>query len=172
MELSFVRCTHDDLDSLTELSRSTFIAAFEKVNDPADFSEYMDTAFSREKIRSELLNPNSEFYFGYYNNELVGYFKLNANDAQNEQFEASSIELERIYVLEGFQGKQLGKQMLLKTIAVSKVKQVSFLWLGVWNKNTSAVRFYERYGFIKFGSHPYYIGDDKQTDWLMKLNLI
>lgn len=172
MDLSFKICTPEDLDSLTELSRTTFIAAFEKDNDPAEFNDYMNSAFSKDNIKTQLLNSNSEFHFAYYDNSLVGYFKLNEEDAQNEQHEESSVELERIYVLEEFQGKQIGKYMLLKTIDIAKAKQVSFLWLGVWNKNTAAVRFYERYGFIKFGSHPYYIGKDKQTDWLMKLNLI
>ena len=168
MDLSFVICKIEDLDSLTELSRTTFITAFEKANNPADFSTYMDSAFSKDNIKAQLLNPNSFFYFTYYNNSLVGYFKLNVNEAQNEQFAQSSMELERIYVLDAFQGKQIGKYMLLKTIEIAKAKQLSFLWLGVWQKNTNAVRFYERFGFATFSSHPYYIGKDKQTDWLMK----
>ena len=171
MDLSFEVCTRDDLDSLTELSRTTFITAFEKINNPADFNSYMDAAFSREAINSQLLNPNSFFYFTYFDNSLVGYFKLNENEAQNEQFEKPSIELERIYVLEDFQCKKIGKHMLLKTIEIARAKQVSFLWLGVWQKNTAAVRFYERFGFATFSSHPYYIGKDKQIDWLMKKEL-
>ena len=102
----------------------------------------------------------------------MGYFKLNINDAQNEQFEARSMELECIYVLNAFQGQQIGKQMLEKTIELAKSKGMSFLWLGVWQENTNAVRFYERYHFKVFGEHPYYIGKYKQIDWLMKLDLI
>jgi len=172
MNISFTKCTLKHLDRLHEISRATFIAAFEKDNNPEDFNNYMDSAFCKETIKSELLNPNSSFYFTYLDNTVVGYFKLNENDAQNEQFEQPTIELERIYVLATFQGKEIGKEMLYKSIDIAKSKNVSFLWLGVWQKNRAAVRFYERFGFIKFGSHPYYIGKDKQTDWLMKLNLV
>ena len=82
------------------------------------------------------------------------------------------MELERIYVKSEFQRNKIGLFMLnnIKRIATSKNK--SYLWLGVWEKNGKAIRFYEKNGFIKFGKHPYYIGTDKQMDWLMKLNLI
>jgi ribosomal protein S18 acetylase RimI-like enzyme len=171
MKLSFKLCTLEDLDVLTELSRTTFITAFEKDNNPKDFKNYIEKAFNKDTIKAQLLNPNSTFYFAYYNNEIVGYFKLNENDAQNEQFNQSSMELERIYVLSAFQGKQIGKQMLIKIIDITQAKRVAFIWLGVWQKNTEAVRFYDRFGFKKFDSHPYYIGKDKQIDWLMRLDL-
>lgn len=172
MDLSFAICTLEDLDILTELSRTTFIDAFEKDNNPTDFNKYMDSAFSTESFKAQLLDPNSFFYFTYFNNSLVGYFKLNQNEAQNEQFSQPSIELERIYVLDAYQGKQIGKYTLRKIIEIAKAKQASFLWLGVWQKNTAAVRFYKCFGFKKFSSHPYFIGKDKQTDWLMKLYLV
>lgn len=172
MNLSFKKCTIKDLEKIVDISRITFINAFEKDNNPEDFNNYMNTAFSEEKIKTELLNPNSKFYFTYFNNELVGYFKLNKNEAQTEQFNQKSIELERIYVLNKFQGKQIGKHMLFKIIEIAREKEVSFLWLGVWEKNLAAIKFYKRYNFKKFDTHFYYIGTDKQTDWLMKLNLV
>jgi len=172
MNLAFKKCVVQDLDMLTEISRTTFIDAFEKDNKPLDFNNYMDAAFSKETIKAELLNPNSSFYFTYLNQELAGYFKLNKAEAQNEILDQSSIELERIYVLNKFQGLGIGKRMLNEIIAISKVKQLHYLWLGVWELNANAIRFYERHGFKKFGKHPYYIGKDKQTDWLMKLQLI
>jgi ribosomal protein S18 acetylase RimI-like enzyme len=171
MDLSLKKCTLVDLDPLIEISRSTFITSFEKDNNPDDFKTYITSAFSKEKIRSELLNPHSTFYFVYLDDNLVGYFKLNEKDAQNEQFEDASIELERIYVKEAFQGRQIGKEMLFKVIEIVKSKDVTFLWLGVWEHNDAAIRFYERYNFKKFSTHPYYLGSDKQTDWLLKIEL-
>jgi len=172
MDLSFKKCTLKDLNILVEISRKTFINAFEKDNNPEDFNNYMNVAFSTKKIKTELLNPNSKFYFAYFENDLVGYFKLNENEAQTEQFNKKTIELERIYVLEKFQGKQLGKNILFEIIKMVKKSNILFLWLGVWEKNTAAIHFYERYGFQKFDTHFYYIGNDKQTDWLMKLYLV
>lgn len=171
MSLVFKKCTIEDLHMLVEISKKTFIVAFEADNDPEDFNKYIEEAFSAKRIKGELLNPNSTFYFVYKEDNLVGYLKLNIGDAQNEQFEKEGVELERIYVLQEYQGQQIGRQMLDKAILLARKERVKFLWLGVWEENKKAIRFYERYGFTKFGTHPYYIGADKQTDWLMKYGL-
>jgi ribosomal protein S18 acetylase RimI-like enzyme len=172
MNLHLAKCTNTDLDKLISISRETFIDAFEKQNNPDDFKAYMKNAFSREQISRELSNPQMSFYLVYSEDELIGYFKLNENEAQGDIKDNNAIELERIYVKSPFQRNKIGEFMLnhIKGIAISKNK--SYLWLGVWKKNNTAIRFYEKNGFIKFGEHPYYIGSDKQMDWLMKLNLI
>jgi ribosomal protein S18 acetylase RimI-like enzyme len=172
MDLSVIKCTLDDLDTLTDLSRVTFVDAFKKYNDPADFNDYMKEAFSKESVKAHLLNPKSAFYVCYLGPTLVGYMKLNLGDAQNEQLDEPAMELERIYVVNTHQGKQIGKQMLLKAVVIAKDRGLKFLWLGVWDKNEAAIRFYERHGFETFGIHPYFIGKDEQTDLLMKLDLI
>jgi ribosomal protein S18 acetylase RimI-like enzyme len=171
MNLSFEKCTIKDLNILVDISRNTFIHAFEKQNHPEDFWDYINKAFNENAIVEQLLNINSEFYFVYLKNVLVGYFKLNKNEAQTEQFAKRSIELERIYVINEFQNQGIGRHILKKVIDLSKTYKATFIWLGVWQENKGAVRFYQTFGFKIFGSHPYYIGKDKQTDWLMKKSL-
>ena len=172
MNLLYKICAENDLQTLVDISISTFISAFEKHNNPEDFKAYMKKAFSQEQLREELLNPNVRFYFVYKDASLVGYYKLNAQNAQTEPLGNDSIEIERIYVLEQFQGQQIGKEMLYNIIQLAKQEQMAFIWLGVWEMNTAAIRFYERHGFVKFNSHPYYVGSDKQTDWMMRLDLV
>lgn len=172
MNLSFKKCDLDNLDCLIDISRTTFIDAFEKDNNPEDFKAYLDAAFNKPEIKKELLDENSEFYLVYQNQILVAYFKLCEYHSQSEDFGETAIELSRIYVLQDFQGHSLGEHILQKIINIAKTKQKLKLWLGVWQKNTKAVRFYERYGFKIFDSHSFYIGQDKQTDWLMQLDLI
>lgn len=172
MKLIYQICTEKQLQDLVEISINTFVSAFEKQNNPQDFNTYIKKAFSKEQLKKELLHPNVRFYFVYKENTLVGYFKLNTKDAQTEPFECNSIELERIYVLDTFQGQSIGKDILLNIIENAKKDQMAFLWLGVWEKNTAAIRFYERHGFVKFGTHPYVIGNDIQADWLMRLDLV
>jgi ribosomal protein S18 acetylase RimI-like enzyme len=171
MNLTYEKCTIADLDVLVNISRDTFVTAFEKDNNPEDFWNYINKAFNENAMVEQLLNVNSAFYFVYLKNVLVGYLKLNKNQAQTEKFAKRSMELERIYVLKDFQNQGIGKLMLLKAIDIGKQTKATFLWLGVWQENKNAVRFYESHGFKIFGSHPYYLGNDKQTDWLMKKKL-
>ena len=102
-------------------------------------------------------------------NRLIGYIKLNTKTAQTEHIHDQGMELERIYILESFQNQGLGLKVLNEVIKIALEESVKVLWLGVWQENKNAVRFYERHGFKKFGTHPYYIGQDEQTDWLMKI---
>lgn len=172
MELKLLKCHREHLIALSQIARDTFIAAFAHLNDPVDFQVYMEQAFSDETLGAELDNSDSEFYLVRNAADNVGYFKLNFEKAQTEIRDANSCELERIYVATPWQGKGIGEWMLTqaKEIAISRSKK--YLWLGVWEKNKEAIRFYERHGFVPFGTHPYYIGTDKQTDWLMRMELV
>lgn len=171
MQLRFKKCGIEDLDLLVDISKKTFIAAFEAQNDPDDFKTYLEEAFKSAKLKKEVETPEASFYFVYADEELAGYFKLNVFQAQTDIKADESLEIERIYVLAAFQGKKIGQAMLteIKSIALQQGKQ--FLWLGVWEQNAAAIRFYEREGFTKFGTHPYYIGSDEQTDWLLRYQL-
>ncbi len=166
------KCNQNHLDELVELSLRTFKDAFEADNDPEDFKDYLRTAFHRDAILAELQDKDVGFYFVKVGTETAGYFKLNENLAQTEVKSVTSIELERIYVLNTFQGSGIGAWMLAETKRIASEKGKHFLWLGVWEKNRKAIRFYQKHGFIKFGTHPYFIGKDKQTDWLMRFDLI
>ena len=159
------------MDDLALISKKTFVDAIEKDNDPGDFKSYIDFAFEKEKLLAELNDQNSSFYFAYRDEVLAGYFKLNRNDAQTDLKLKEAIELERIYVLEQFQGMKMGQWMLTQAINLAILEHKKFLWLGVWEKNMRAIKFYEKYGFKEFGRHPYYIGADKQMDWLMRYDL-
>ncbi|MEJ1221561.1 GNAT family N-acetyltransferase [Sediminicola sp. 1XM1-17] len=171
MELRLQKCGLDQLDRLVEISKKTFVDAFEKDNNPEDFASYLDFAFNPDRIAAEVQDADSHFYFVYLHAEIVGYFKLNQLDSQTDIKDKKALELERIYVLKEYQGQQIGKWMLEQVKILALVKQKSFVWLGVWEHNTKAIAFYELYGFRKFGTHPYYIGTDKQTDWLMRCDV-
>jgi ribosomal protein S18 acetylase RimI-like enzyme len=160
-----------DAATLLQLSRKTFFDAFHHQNDAADMEAYASTAFTFNKIKSELSNPDSEFYFASVHGRTAGYIKFNYNAAQTDLQDSKSIEIERIYVLADYQGKQIGKQLINFAIEKAVDKKMDFIWLGVWEQNTNAIRFYEGNGFKRFSSHRFMLGNDEQTDILMSLTL-
>ncbi|MEX0289832.1 MAG: GNAT family N-acetyltransferase [Flavobacteriaceae bacterium] len=171
MKLYLERCSLDHLTDLTNFARRTFVDAFETQNNPKDFKDYINTAFTNEAFEEQLLNADSQFYFVKLKTDIVGYFKLNENEAQTELKGNESVELERIYVVKEHQGKKIGHWMIREIIEKARIAKKEFLWLGVWEHNLAAIRFYQKHGFTKFGTHPYYVGKDKQIDWLMRLDL-
>lgn len=165
------KCKPSDTAELLQLAQRTFVEAFEKDNNPEDFADYLQKAFNLSEMQRQLDNPDSLFYFVYVEEQLAGYLKLNKGPAQTDLRDDTALELERIYVDKPYQNQGLGQWMLKQAIQIAQSAKVNSIWLGVWQRNTGAVRFYERMGFEKFGSHPYWIGKDKQTDWLYRLEL-
>ena len=161
----------DDLEALRNLSIQTFKKTFEEENTEEDMQKYLDKNLSIEKLKSELENPNSEFYFAENNDEILGYLKLNFKDAQTEKLAENHFEIERIYVLKTFLGQKIGQILFDKAIEIGREKNLEYVWLGVWEENHRAIRFYGKNGFEIFGKHDFVLGEDVQTDLLMKMKI-
>jgi ribosomal protein S18 acetylase RimI-like enzyme len=157
-----------EAEQLLQLSRQTFFDAFAAMNTAHDMELYAAQAFTIQKIQSELSEPGSAFYFAMLNNNVAGYLKLNTGAAQTEFKTDHSLEVERIYVLAGHQGKSIGSLLLNFATQTAINKGYHYIWLGVFEKNHGAIRFYQRNGFQKFSHHAFLLGTDLQTDLLMK----
>ncbi|MGI5848793.1 MAG: GNAT family N-acetyltransferase [Christensenellales bacterium] len=172
MKLTFRECITDDLETLRALSISTFTDAFGSVNTPDNLKAYLDQAFNRDKLLDELLNPLALFYFVYADGELSGYIKINEFGAQTDIHDPKSLEIERIYVKKEHQRLGLGTALIGKAIEHANARGNSYLWLGVWDKNEKAIRFYKKEGFYRIGAHPFYLGEDHQTDYILRKDLV
>ena len=161
----------NEITSLQKVGRQTFFETFSQTNTEENMQKYLEESFSSNKLLEELNNPDSLFYFAKYNDEIVGYLKLNLGHSQTELNDNESLEIERIYVLKDFQGKKIGQKLYEKAVEVAKQNKVKYIWLGVWEKNQKAIDFYEKNGFVSFDKHIFVLGDDEQTDIMMKMEL-
>lgn len=134
-------------------------------------NKYLDEGFSVAKLTAELNDPNAEFYFAMLNNSVIGYLKLNFGRSQTELKDDKAVEIERIYVLKAFQGKNIGQLLYTKALDVARQKNAAYIWLGVWEENPRAIKFYKKNGFVEFDKHIFKLGNDEQTDIMMKLIL-
>ncbi len=166
-----VKVNLDDLIPLQKLSRQTFYEAFSSGNTEENMNKYLEEGFSLDKLSRELKDENTAFYFVKSADENIGYMKLNEGPAQTELQKEDSFEIERIYVISDYQGKGIGRQLLEKAIQMAREKKATYIWLGVWEENKSAIQFYKKNGFVAFDAHYFMVGDDKQTDIMMKLTL-
>ena len=163
--------TLNDLKALQSISKQTFTETFASSNTKENMDKYLEEALSLEKLTEELNNPNSLFYFIEDNNTPIGYLKLNMGASQTELNDNSALEIERIYVTQAYQGKKVGQQLYEKAIQVAKEKGVEYIWLGVWEENHKAIQFYTKNGFTAFDKHIFTLGDEEQTDIMMKLSI-
>ncbi len=160
-----------DLDKLHPLGRDTFYHSFKDANTVEDMNNYLAANFTREKIEEQLTNRDSIFYLALDKDVAVGYLKLNRGPAQTDIQDDSSLEIERIYVKVGLQGSGIGQQLFETAVATAKENKAAYIWLGVWDQNTRAIKFYERHGFKEFAKHDFLLGSDLQTDILMRLDI-
>lgn len=173
IEINLVK--FEDLHELCIISRQTFIDAFKDQNKEENISHFVNGAYTVENLGNQLNNSDSEFYFARAVDSLkdklnpaLGYMKINFGSAQSELQDSGALELERIYVDSNQLGKGIGQLLLDKAIEIARKAGLSYIWLGVWEHNLKARRFYAKNGFVKFDEHIFTLGDDDQTDLLLK----
>jgi ribosomal protein S18 acetylase RimI-like enzyme len=165
------RATINDLILLQQLASTTFHESFAPMNKAADMKKYMDDSFSTEKMTAQLNDLFSEWYIASIDQQPVGYLKLNFGSSQTELKDIHAVEIERIYVLKAFHGKKIGQQLFDTALTIAQNKNAPYLWLGVWEHNQSALAFYTKNRLVPFDKHLFMLGEDKQTDILMKREL-
>ena len=170
-EISIQLVSSEEVGPLLQFAKRTFIEAFGRFNRESDMAIYLDQKFTPDAFTREFQTEGSYFYLARWENQVIGYLKLNIDQAQNEPLGSAALEIERIYIDGSHQGKGLGQQLLDFAVVQAHKWQKSLIWLGVWDQNPGAIRFYERNGFIPFGSHEFMLGTDRQTDLLMKMEV-
>lgn len=169
--IEIVSVRMDSLRELQKIGRQTFSETFAASNTEENMTRYLEEGFSNEKLSTELSDPNTLFYFAVFENKIIGYLKLNFGKSQTELKDEKALEIERIYVLKEYHGKKVGQLLYEKAIEVARQKGAAYVWLGVWEENPRAINFYRKNGFVAFDKHIFRLGDDEQTDIMMKLEL-
>jgi ribosomal protein S18 acetylase RimI-like enzyme len=160
-----------DIEKLREIGKLTFAQTFSSSSNEENMTKYLKNGFSIRKLKTELTDINSEIYFAELDGKVIGYLKVNVGKSQTEIKIKNALEIERIYVLTEFHGKKIGQILYNKALELAKDKNVENIWLGVWEQNPRAIRFYEKNGFVTFDKHVFKLGNDEQTDLMMKLEL-
>ena len=170
---NFIRiATKADAALIADLSRETFYHAFAPANTKADMNKFMNEVFTSEKLMAEFDLPDNIFLLAYNGNAIAGYVRMRDKTEPEISLGTSNvIEIARIYASTNAIGSGAGSALMNECISIAKNKKRDYLWLGVWEKNDKAIRFYERFGFKRFGDHKFVLGDDVQTDLLMAKKL-
>ena len=163
--------TLNDAALIADLSRKTFYETFAPFNTKKDMDKFMKKQFTKKELMKEVGAAGNIFFLAFENDVPVGYVRMRESKSPESFGKANAIEIARIYALNKAIGTGIGKLLMETCITKAKEMKKEIIWLGVWEKNTRAISFYIKWGFEKFAEHPFILGDDVQTDWLMKKNL-
>ena len=161
-----------EFELLSILGRRAFYEAFGGHNDPQDMQAYLDLAFSPDTIRKQLEDPDVIYFIACYQDDPVGYAKLKRNTAPPELNEKKCVQLERIYALQAYIGKKIGKALMEKCLETAREENFEYMWLGVWQENERAISFYKQWGFEVIGFKQFIIGNEVNDDFVMALKIV
>lgn len=169
-EYDIRQVTEADLPLLAALERSTFSETFQSVYDADDLQAFLIARKSDAAIRQEWGREGSFYYIIDVDDTAAGFLKINLfrQPDNSPPLPAPVMEVEKIYVQQTFQGRKLGKALMEHAYRIAAEYFVRTLWLGVWEHNLSARRFYEKEGYSVFGEHSFNVGRQRDRDLLMQ----
>lgn len=166
--------TAETAAQLAALGRQTFADTFAADNSPADMDAYLAATFGPAQQMAELQDPNVVFLLARMQQELVGYAMLRLRSdlgLEDGKTADNRLEIARLYVREDWVGTGLGASLMRRALDEARARGCRTVVLGVWERNTRAIAFYQRFGFREIGRHAFTLGSDVQTDLILRKGL-
>jgi len=160
-----------DARTLTDFAWRVFVATFGAANNPDDLAVYLAEAFGETQQAVELADPSRVVLLMEHAETLVAYAMLRVGIADPLVTGARPIEIQRFYVDHPWHGRRVAERLMACCIESARAREADVIWLGVWEHNPRAIRFYGKQGFVDVGSHPFLVGTDWQTDRVMMRGL-
>jgi diamine N-acetyltransferase len=164
-------CSLHDAEAILSLGIRTFRDTFDEMNTPENMMLYLNKTFTLKRIREEIQEPGSIFFIAEKDGDAVGYARLRTFEKPDGLESQSPIEIERLYADKKFLGQRIGYNLMNTCLHYARDHGHDLVWLGVWEHNERAISFYKKWGFEQFGQHVFMLGQDAQTDLLMKKQL-
>jgi diamine N-acetyltransferase len=161
----------EDAQAIVSIGIRTFRDTFDDVNTPENMMAYLNQTFTIKRISEEIEEAGSLFLLAEQDGEIIGYARVRNSEVPKELGNVKALEIERLYADKRFLGKRVGYLLMSQCLQYARDHGYEVVWLGVWEHNERAIAFYRKWQFERFGEHVFMLGDDAQTDWLMKRKL-
>lgn len=161
-----------DLPKLRALAIRVFTITFEKSNNPDDFKAFMNEAYSEAQMKREFTEPGAVYLVAEDGGHFAGYARVRENNEVDNYLGTNHLELQRLYADIPWQGKGVANALMDACEKIARDRGKSWIWLGVWEHNPKAIHYYQKHGYERFSEHTFMLGNDKQTDLLMKKAVI
>ena len=171
MDIVIRRIELKEATALAEISRKTFSDTFKDTCTAHDMTFFLEENYNLAQTESELKNEKDLYYFAIADGKIAGYLRFMEDYTYFPLMKQwKSLELKRLYIIEEFQGRGVAQKFMDFFIAYATEHNFKAVWLGVWEDNFRAQKFYAKYGFADSGhTHDFPIGNTPQTDkWFWK----
>ncbi len=167
--LTLMQATPDDAAAYARVARDTFLDSYGHLSDPAMMAVHLHRNFSESIQRAELLDAATTVLVAQeVGGGWAGFVSLRTAESPECVRARRPLQLQRIYVVRGWQGRGAGPLLLGATFAFAREHGHDAVWLQVWERNARARRFYAKQGFVEVGTHPYRFADEWEDDLVLQ----
>lgn len=158
MALAIRRATPADAAALSAIASATFIEAFGHLYPPEDLAVFLRGSYAVGRQRVILETPGYAVWLLEDDGVAVGHAAAGPCGLPNPGVRPGDGELKRLYVLAKYQNGGWGGRLFRAAMDWLLAEGPRTLWIGVWENNLGAQRFYARHGFEKVGEHTFPVG--------------
>jgi GNAT superfamily N-acetyltransferase len=161
-----------DAVELSGLAERTFRDTFSALNTAENMDLHCASSFSPVIQATEIADQEMLTVVAEQDGSLVAFAQLHLRPETPACVSGSpAVELRRIYVDRGLHGTGLARDLMAYVLRAAAGHGADVIWLGVWERNPRAIRFYERHGFSTVGDHVFVVGTDPQRDLVLMRSL-
>jgi len=161
----------EEIPAVRELAIEVYTDTFAEHNTPENLQAFFNDSYDLEKFKTEFYETDSHLYIALDDLKIIGFLRLRKSNEADKYLGTNTIELHRLYIHRDYHGSSVSKMFMDEAMKYGREKKHDWIWLGVWEKNFRAQKFYAKWGFERFSEHIFQMGDDPQVDWLMKKKL-
>jgi ribosomal protein S18 acetylase RimI-like enzyme len=159
-----------DAAALAAFARESWLATFGHLPyPPADLAAYLEKNYGAAIQGAEIADPEVRYRLALRDGRIVGYCMMGVLSMPVDDPEG--VELHRLYVDESVKGAGVAAALMEDAIAWARARGAPALYLGVWESNHRAQRFYRRYGFADHGEWEFMVGATADRDLIWRLEL-
>ncbi|KUO56989.1 MAG: acetyltransferase [Sphingomonadales bacterium BRH_c42] len=163
----------DDAPALAKLGRESFCAAFGHLYKPEDLAAFLEESHAEGAVAQAIADPANTYRLADDGARLLAFCKLcrpasfgNHSDAENP------IALSQLYTRPELTGAGLGAALMDWALGEARSLGCDAIQLSVWSGNHAAQRFYARYGFAKIADIDFWVGSQRDDEFLYELRLV
>lgn len=173
-EIALRPATVDDAPALASLAEEAFVSAFAHLYRAEDLAAFLTAERSVDAYRAKLANPDVRAQLAFVDGNLAAYCLV----AWNVPFEerpapqpAKPMFLSQLYCAGGMTGLGLGRQLMEWAFGEARAGGADAIQLSVYSENFGAQRFYQRYGFEKVADIGFWVGAQRDAEFLYEVGL-
>lgn len=164
MPITLRLATPEDAVPLAGFAAQAFADTYRELSDAQEIADYVAEHFRPEVMVGVIADAHCTTLLAWVGERLAGYAIVKAEPAPACVTGPAPLKLWRLYLGEGFIGQGLGARLMTAAHAEARRRGAQTLWLGVYDRNVRAVRFYERFGFAKVGGQEFLFGGQIYVD--------